>query len=182
MRGSVAACVVCLIVICAFSGWKAYYGEEQLLMAVSNRNVRTSRYLIGFGVNVNCESRNGLTPLHIAAGHYYKPKTKSLIPTSGPRGRGSLRSPSVELVHILLNSGARVNVRNNQGWTPLHAAGGYGDMAVVSILVRAGADPSMSDNDGTTTLDWALKNASNKHLGGKAQKNCKLVAEFLQNR
>ena len=56
------------------------------------------------------------------------------------------------IVSLLLEKGADVNAKNNDGWTPLHWASENGHEAIVSLLLEKGADVNAKDNDGETPL------------------------------
>lgn len=60
-----------------------------------------------------------------------------------------------EMVRLLLQHGAFVNVCNDRGTTPLMWACGRGHTAIVELLLDAGADLSIHDKDGRTAIDWA---------------------------
>jgi ankyrin repeat protein len=47
---------------------------------------------------------------------------------------------------------AHVNIRNAQGWTPLHIAAAGGDVGVLTLLLEHGADVHAACNLGTTPL------------------------------
>jgi len=57
----------------------------------------------------------------------------------------------------MIRWGARsdVNVKNNDGWTPLHSAAYYGHFEIVKYLVEHGADIIAKNNDGLTPLQCA---------------------------
>ncbi len=56
-------------------------------------------------------------------------------------------------VEALINSGADVNAKNNQGWTPLHIVL---DKDIAAILVANGADVNAKDKYGWTPLHAAV--------------------------
>lgn len=60
-------------------------------------------------------------------------------------------------MQILLDHGADPNVQNSQGDTPLICATKYagGKAATVELLVKAGSDLGIRDNNGKTALDYA---------------------------
>lgn len=62
---------------------------------------------------------------------------------------------TAELVDAMLQSGAYINARNGSGATPLVAAVRRGDVAVVTALLTAGADPTPRDSGGVSALDHA---------------------------
>lgn len=49
-------------------------------------------------------------------------------------------------------SGAKVNARDDRGWSPLHYAGGNGHRDLVEVLLTNGADINIRDNNGMTTM------------------------------
>jgi RNA polymerase primary sigma factor len=55
-----------------------------------------------------------------------------------------------------LHSGQDVNSRDDRGQTPLIIAAAKGHAKVCSILLEAGADPSLCDSSGFTALDMAV--------------------------
>ena len=64
--------------------------------------------------------------------------------------RVSLSTPAV--VTLLLERGADINARNNNGWTPLHHAVRHNTSAMVTLLLERGADINARDALGTTVL------------------------------
>eukprot|EP00931_Biecheleriopsis_adriatica_P090155 TRINITY_DN64186_c0_g1_i1.p1 TRINITY_DN64186_c0_g1~~TRINITY_DN64186_c0_g1_i1.p1 ORF type:complete len:372 (+),score=138.42 TRINITY_DN64186_c0_g1_i1:112-1227(+) len=56
----------------------------------------------------------------------------------------------------LLQQGASVHERGSAGgWTALHVAAGNGHIGAVEALLAASAEPSASDGDGRSAVDWA---------------------------
>lgn len=90
--------------------------------------------LIYRGVNVSEKDVEwgGRTPLHWAVtnGHYFV--TKSLI-----------------------NAGASINARMNNGWTPLHCAVEAGHKKIAQLLLDSGSHPFASDRFNDTPFDVA---------------------------
>jgi len=58
-----------------------------------------------------------------------------------------------ETVKILLNYGADVNTQNARGETPMHLAARNEFQKVIEVLVLAGCDPVLEDNDGNRAAD-----------------------------
>lgn len=61
-----------------------------------------------------------------------------------------------EIARCLLDAGAEVDQREDEGATPLMYAAARGDLRTVEILLARGADPSAKDKDGWTAWDWAV--------------------------
>ena len=70
--------------------------------------------------------------------------------------RGFFEYADALLVRTCLRAGARVNMRDELGRTPLHWAAGYSPHPVlVEALIEAGADPGARAANGATPLHWA---------------------------
>ncbi|CAM4761290.1 unnamed protein product [Rotaria magnacalcarata] len=86
---------------------------------------------VGF---VNCTTKSGFTPLHIAA-HY-----------------GNL-----EVAQLLISRGADVNYAASQNITPLHVASKWGKENIVRLLLEKGAQIDVKTKDGLTPLHCAAR-------------------------
>lgn len=58
-------------------------------------------------------------------------------------------------IYVLLEHGARVDVKNQVGQTPLHLAASRAPLGVVRALLRKGADATLRDKSQNTALDYA---------------------------
>jgi ankyrin repeat protein len=109
-------------------------GMRPLAWAALKGNVVVAELLLGKHIDVNTKAPSvgrGWTALHHA-----------------------IRSPKI--VELLLNNGAKVNVRDENGMTPLHAAAGYGITYVMEQLLAKGADIEAADRVGRTPLYYAV--------------------------
>lgn len=73
-----------------------------------------------------------------------------------------------EIVRLLVNAGTDVNKKTIKGAetlcfmrdaflkaeTPLHRAAAYGNVAIIKLLIEAGADPSVKDANGDSPISW----------------------------
>lgn len=82
----------------------------------------------------------------------------------------------VKSVQLLIDRGAQTNVRNLQDQTPLHKAAGYRRFLVAESLLQYGANPTIQDRDGRTSLD----NVQRKRFGYWRGECCITVAELIQ--
>lgn len=110
-------------------------GFQPLGLACRFGHTDTIEFLIKAGAAVNSYSANPLhaTPLHSATA----------------AGR-------LEVVRLLLSSGADPNCRNGRSQTPLHAAAQNGDMDIIRALLFGGSDLEARDDDGRLPVDLAL--------------------------
>jgi ankyrin repeat protein len=69
-----------------------------------------------------------------------------------------------EIVEMLLDAGANIEHRNDQGETALIAAAQNGHKEIVQILLDAGANINQENADGETALDLTIKLRHKKDL------------------
>ena len=86
--------------------------------------------LIEGGADPTARDKNGLTPLHFAAGLGH-----------------------AEAITALIEGGADPAARNKNGLTPLHWAVVRGHADAITALIEGGADPAARDKNGFTPFD-----------------------------
>ena len=59
----------------------------------------------------------------------------------------------MEVVKILIQAGAEVNIQNEKNETPLHRASANGQVEVITALLAAGADKTAKTKYGLTPHD-----------------------------
>lgn len=105
-------------------------GLKQLLFAILDGNVDDVKDLLDGGISLTGTDRLGKAPLHWAA-----------------------QSGSVEMVKLLLESGAEINAQSPEfGFTPLHCAVHIDDDKIAALFLDYGADIEARDNNGMTPL------------------------------
>jgi len=129
--------------------------EESLLLASRNGSVEDILELLNqVDVDINCKGKHksnlGWSPLHLCA--YFGHK---------------------DVVEVLLQNGANVNVINGMGDTPLHRAAFTGRTDVVLTLLRYNADVSVINGEGRTPLQMT-DNHEVKSLIAAAEKSQQL--------
>ena len=91
----------------------------------------------------------GVFPLHAAAGSEYG---------EGFAGNAHRHAPDAWLAtvkYLVEELGADVNMRDNDGYTPMHHAAARGDNEMIKYFVSKGADPKAVSRRGQTTVDMA---------------------------
>lgn len=63
----------------------------------------------------------------------------------------------LEIVALLIDEGANVNVGNNHNCTPLHAAVSSNNPDVVALLLKKKANPNACNNNNNTPLHYAVR-------------------------
>ncbi len=107
-------------------------GRTALLIAVERRDTTWINFLTRRGANPNLADSRGTTPLMRATQLGYR-----------------------EGIAALVGAGARVDEANSAGETPLISAVHRRDLAMMRVLLEAGADPERRDNSGRSARDYA---------------------------
>ena len=148
------------------------HGQSALLFAVQRDDLALARELIRRGADLNAAAMNHYTPWLLAGALGRTEMLGAMLDTGkvdyARRNRygGNALIPAcerghVETVRLLLDrSKIDVNHVNNLGWTGLLEAvilsdGGPRHIEIVRLLLAAGADPNIADNDGVTPLQHA---------------------------
>lgn len=65
-----------------------------------------------------------------------------------------ISSGQTDMVELLLEYACDVNVRNDQGWTPLHEASSARMEEIVGLLLNSGANPNLQDEHGKCLFSY----------------------------
>jgi ankyrin repeat protein len=138
-------------------------GTTPLMLAVLNGHFELAIALVDAGADPN-DVRTGFTPLHMMA-MVRRPDSSDSSDPAAPDGAGSLSS--ADFVREIVKRGAKVNFRlpkgapkqpatwssiGSEGATPFLFAADRGDLALMRLLLKLGADPLLPNFDGTTPL------------------------------
>jgi ankyrin repeat protein len=141
--------------------------NNALHIAAAHGHLEVSRMLLALKLDVNARNDGEKTSLHKALTKSGKPDVVRLLLDHGAdvhmcTGIGcwsalhlAVKGENPEIVQMILEQNAEVEVRDSQGETPLLAASFNGNTAVVQLLLDHGADPHVRDVDGKTALDKA---------------------------
>ncbi|KIW18057.1 hypothetical protein PV08_02344 [Exophiala spinifera] len=118
--------------------WGELYSPTHV--AVCYGNVPMLQEILMHPHSANCRDRWGLTALHLAV---------------------RLRSTEeVALVRVLLESEPDLDLRDQDGDTPLHLAASYATVDSIELLLKAGAKVNIQNNRGKTPLHRAVERGS----------------------
>jgi ankyrin repeat protein len=116
-------------------------GATAFWLAAMYGDVEAMQVLVAAGADWRLPSRNGTTPLMVAAG---LGQTDSRI-VPEPR--------LLEAVQYLVSLGGDVNDVNNGGQTAVHGAAGISGHAIIGYLASQGANLEAKDKGGRTPID-----------------------------
>jgi ankyrin len=138
-----------------------------LIAAITNNHPDVARYLIERGADIKAADWYGRTPLWAAV------ETRDMDLDNATFENSIDRAPFLELIQVLLERGADPNARTKEvppvrndflritaslswvdftGQTPFITAALAGDLTVMKLLLKHGADPNIPTFAGTTAL------------------------------
>jgi ankyrin repeat protein len=142
-------------------------GITPLIIAITNNHPDVARFLIDRGADIKAVDWYGRTPLWAAV------ETRNMDVDNATFENSIDRAPYLELIQLLLERGADPNLRMKEvppirrdflrvtgslawvdftGQTPFLTASLAGDLAVMKLLLKHGADPLIPTFAGTTAL------------------------------
>jgi len=127
---------------------------KSLHQAAADRDIEQVKSLLSRGADVNARDETGCTALHCVA--KWRPNimvhTKNL---RDPKAMARIRKQSgiLQMAELLISKGAQVDVRDDEGSTPLHYAlkGEHRDVA--ELLIGKGADVNARNQRGFTPIE-----------------------------
>ena len=125
------------ILVSVGAGVRVTNGERHTCLhaAAEAGHTEIVRYLVSLpDVDVNQETVDSYTALHRAVMHVER-----------------------DVVQVLIDAGADIDIQNNEGRSPLLSACVEGTFDTVKMLVRAGAEVRATDDEGVTCLHYAAR-------------------------
>jgi uncharacterized protein len=111
---------------------------------------------------INAYSKDGFTALHFAC-FFGQPAAARLLldrgaavdavaanPTQVMPLHSAASARNLEAARCLLEHGAPVNTRQQNGWVPIHAAAQNGDRGMVELFLKHHANPKLANDEGKT--------------------------------
>jgi ankyrin repeat protein len=141
--------------------------NEDLRQAAINGSLGRARKLVRQGAQVDSKDLNGMTPLYYAVDKLHVPLAVYLLEQGAdPNNAGETSYGPVlvragfagrhNVVALLLQYKADINMRNYSERTALHEATWHSHKDTVSLLLEKGADPNTTDRMGSTPLRDAV--------------------------
>jgi uncharacterized protein len=110
--------------------WVDPDGATPFWRAAQANDIPAMRLLISRGADPNIATAHKCTPLQVAAGFGYQPQTSNFAPDA--------RMATVK--YLIEELGAKVNTKDDKGYTPLHGAALMNSIELIDYLVAKGAD------------------------------------------
>ena len=117
-------------------------GATALLLACSYRQQGSINVLLEAGSDPHIADKNGVVCLHLAV----------------------LGGCSKMIIRKLIGQGTQVNAKNKDNCTALMLAYSKGNVDVIKILLKAGADPNIADANGDTLSHYAVRGNASKEV------------------
>lgn len=143
--------------------------DTPLVFAIMSRHKSTILALLDAGADLNISNNYGGTALSEVAMLLDDPDLVHLLirhgasvdgigsPTQFTPLMAAASSGGLLTVQILLDAHVPVDAQTTEGLTALMEAATSGQADILTLLLRAGADPSIKDEKGRTALDWAME-------------------------
>ena len=134
---------------------KSKYAGTALFGAVYNYRVKSVKFLLDLGADANIRNKIGLTPLLRIA---------CCSRLDYPNLFYNLLEKWTIIVKMLVNFGANINVRGKYGHTALMYCSNidtYYSLHKVKVLIEAGANKDLVNDNGYTSLDVASQAGKN---------------------
>ena len=145
----------------------------------SSERLRFVRMLLKAGVDVNARAGEALTPLHFAARFNCPPCASELIAAGAKvnladsQGWTPIFEANRELLPILVAAGAEIHLRDPEGNVPLHRN-------PKPEFIAAGIDVNVKNNAGLTPLHFAALAGNNSSIEMLVSQGANLLARTIE--
>jgi ankyrin repeat protein len=147
---------------------QVYEGDTALHAAGFSYDPDAARELIARGADIRARNRRGAEPLHAAV-------------SGGPGAATWDPAHQRDVIAYFIEAGADPNAAAAGGVTPLHRAVRNRCSAAVEALLRAGADPRLQNDHGSTASDlakWTTGRGGTGTAAAKAEQ--RTIVELLE--
>lgn len=155
-------------------------GRTALMMASSRGFTEVVRLLLQKGAAVNAQGKNGTTALMRALACRDLERLPGLSGAWLKKSKEEIEADKqyqMQVVKLLLEKGAEVNVKKKDGTTVLIAASHCGFTELVKHLLEKGVEVNAKNNDGDTALMMAAEKGYPEVVGLLLQKGAAINAK-----
>jgi ankyrin repeat protein len=139
-------------------------GETPLMIAIRENAMRSLQVLLASPkINIEAAANNGDTALMIASYTHHLEAVKALLAHDAEVNRHgwaplhyAAAVGDVAIIQLLLDKSAYIDTESPNKTTPLMMAARGGNNEAVKVLIEAGADVSLKNDQGLTAADFAL--------------------------
>lgn len=157
-------------------------GEHGLLLAVREPSLKVLAVLINWPkTNVEARNRQDESPLMLAALQGLTELCQQLIAKGADVNKPGWAPLHYAATHghlavmtLLLDNDAYIDAASPNGSTPLMMAAHYGTPAAVKLLLEAGADPLLKNEQGLSAIDFAQR--------ANRSDSAEIIAAFVRSR
>eukprot|EP00731_Ephydatia_muelleri_P013268 Em0007g578a len=142
-----------------------------LLCLLPDSNLKMISEIINAGANINATDKDGCTPLHCSSGNDCIRVVNKLIyfnanlDQKDEEGQTALHlSCCPEVIATLIISGAKPDLQDKHGWTPLYYKSVDKDADLVRTMLSLQADPNVKDETGCTALKFCSEKGATEVL------------------
>ncbi|KAF9570345.1 hypothetical protein EC968_001958 [Mortierella alpina] len=152
-------------------------GYTPLMMAARHGHLDVVEALIRLGHDSTEISRDPLNNNvlmvtaehgHLAVFELYANKFPRSVQMSNKLGWSPLTAAArygvTSMVEMVLNLGADLNHRDEEGSTALHHAAAYGHLQTITVLIERGSSATIKNNGGWTAVDFAYSDKVSAHM------------------
>ena len=145
-----------------------------LVTAVEKRNVAITKLLLeyGAGADINYTNYRKNSPLMETVRQMKEMKMTRF----GNQGNHDRYKSTLNIIQLLVHSGADINLVNLNGYTAFLLACCYSDRTVVSLLIEAGSDVHAKCDNGVTALILASKGNDEEIVSLLLERGCDVNA------
>ena len=145
------------------------------------------KLLIEYGVNINYQDKNGnsaLMLINTSDEDEFEMMRTYEDGTGEIDYRADVVLPSEQIMQLLIDNGADINIRNNMGMTPLMKYSLENNHRLVKILLERGADINIKSEMTAFDLstDNEIKSLINQSKNTNPQKLVKILANFTEDK
>ena len=157
-------------------------GQHGLLIAAREKSLKVAELLLQWpSIKVEIRNPNDESALMLASLHGLTPLVRRLVaqgadvnkPGWAPLHYAATRG-HLDIMRLLLDQHAYIDAASPNGTTPLMMAAFYGTPAAVKLLLEAGADPLLKNEQGLSAIDFAQR--------ASRTESAELIAAFVRAR